>query len=87
LVAFGAPWQERWVIEHKKSLKVKVIMVVGGALDVWAKKVPRAPLGWRKIGCEWLWRLMHEPWRWRRQLRLIQFMGMVTSEWVKQLIG
>jgi N-acetylglucosaminyldiphosphoundecaprenol N-acetyl-beta-D-mannosaminyltransferase len=78
-VAFGAPWQERWIIEHKKSIKTRVIMGVGGAFDIWAQKIPRAPLGWRKIGLEWLWRLIHEPWRIKRQLRLVKFLGMVVT--------
>ncbi len=77
LVAFGAPWQERWLIEHRSELNTKVAMVVGGALDMWAGNVRRAPLGWRKIGLEWLWRLMMEPSRFKRQLRLVKFMGMV----------
>jgi N-acetylglucosaminyldiphosphoundecaprenol N-acetyl-beta-D-mannosaminyltransferase len=80
LVAFGAPWQERFVIEHKNELKVRVAMVVGGAFDMWSGKVPRAPLQWRNFGFEWLWRLIHEPWRVKRQLKLITFMGMVGKK-------
>jgi N-acetylglucosaminyldiphosphoundecaprenol N-acetyl-beta-D-mannosaminyltransferase len=79
LVAFGAPWQERFVTEYKKDLKVKVAMVVGGAFDMWAKNVPRAPLWVRKIGLEWLWRLMIQPWRIKRQLRLVEFVGMMLK--------
>jgi len=80
LVAFGAPWQERWVTENHMALGaagVKVAMVIGGTLDYWAGNTARAPIKWRQGGLEWLWRLVHEPWRWRRQLRLVQFMGMV----------
>jgi N-acetylglucosaminyldiphosphoundecaprenol N-acetyl-beta-D-mannosaminyltransferase len=83
LVAFGAPWQERWVTEHKNELHARVVMVVGGAFDYWSGKVPRAPLKWRKFGMEWCWRLIHEPWRWRRQLRLLEFMRMVGREWLR----
>ena len=50
-------------------------MVVGGAFDMWAKITPRAPIGLRKIGLEWLWRLGLQPWRWRRQLALVKFVG------------
>jgi N-acetylglucosaminyldiphosphoundecaprenol N-acetyl-beta-D-mannosaminyltransferase len=74
-VAYGAPFQERWVTAIRGRLRVKVAMVVGGALDMVAGKVRRAPLWWRKIGLEWLWRLLYEPWRWRRQLRLLRFVG------------
>lgn len=86
LVAYGAPWQERWVTENREALGkagVKVAMVVGGAFDYWAGIAKRAPASWRKAGLEWLWRLFHEPWRWRRQLRLVQFVGMVGREKVR----
>ena len=76
-VAFGAPFQEQWVTRHRHELKVKVAMVVGGSFDVLAGKVSRAPLSWRKIGLEWLWRLLIQPWRWKRQLRLLSFVWMV----------
>jgi N-acetylglucosaminyldiphosphoundecaprenol N-acetyl-beta-D-mannosaminyltransferase len=80
LVAYGAPWQERWIVENRERLEragVRVAMVVGGAFDVWAGKLPRAPLPMRKIGLEWLWRLMLEPTRWRRQIRLLEFVWLV----------
>ena len=80
-VAYGAPWQERWVIGHRKELEkagVRVAMVVGGAFDMVAGKVARAPLGWRKVGLEWLWRLVKEPWRIKRQLRLVRFVFMLA---------
>jgi len=86
LVAFGAPAQELWVMRHKSELAalgVRVVMVVGGAVDVWAGNVVRAPLRWRKNGWEWLWRLIHEPWRWRRQMALVRFVGGIWG--IKQL--
>lgn len=82
LVGFGAPKQEEWVVENRVFLEkvgVRVVMVVGGALDVWAGKVKRAPRVVRFLGLEWLWRLVQEPWRWRRQLRLLKFVRLVIS--------
>lgn len=79
-VAFGAPWQERWVIEHRTLLKqaqTKVVMAVGGSFDYLLGKVSRAPRWWRSLGMEWLYRLCWQPWRWRRQLRLITFIRLV----------
>lgn len=76
LVGFGAPKQEIWVANNKKVLGemgVELVMVVGGALDVWAGVVRRAPQWWQKRGLEWLWRLIHQPWRLGRQLRLLEF--------------
>ncbi len=73
LVAFGAPKQEFFSCRYRDVLKAKVLMVVGGTFDYWAGKVPRAP-GWmQKLGLEWLFRLIIEPWRIKRQVRLIRF--------------
>jgi N-acetylglucosaminyldiphosphoundecaprenol N-acetyl-beta-D-mannosaminyltransferase len=82
-VCFGAPHQEQWVIENKQLLQqanVRVSMVVGGAFDMLLGKTPRAPKWVRKIGLEWLYRLYKEPWRWRRQLKLITFVRMIVKK-------
>ncbi len=71
-VAWGAPKQELWIHEHKHELNVPVMMGVGGTYDFVAGKQKRAPKLMRDVGLEWLWRLVHEPWRWRRQLALPQ---------------
>jgi N-acetylglucosaminyldiphosphoundecaprenol N-acetyl-beta-D-mannosaminyltransferase len=47
---------------------VKIAMGVGGAFDFIAGKVKRAPKWMRKIGLEWLCRLLMQPWRWKRIL-------------------
>ncbi|OGG29430.1 hypothetical protein A2973_04190 [Candidatus Gottesmanbacteria bacterium RIFCSPLOWO2_01_FULL_49_10] len=57
-----------------------VLMSVGGSFDIIAGKTPRAPLILRAIGVEWLWRLVREPWRWRRQVSLVQFLWLVLGE-------
>jgi N-acetylglucosaminyldiphosphoundecaprenol N-acetyl-beta-D-mannosaminyltransferase len=81
--AFGAPWQEEWIIEHRDFLNnqdVRLAMSVGGAFDLILGKLKRAP-GWmRKLGLEWLYRLIQEPWRWKRQLRLAKFVKMVLNQ-------
>ncbi|MDQ5951415.1 MAG: N-acetylglucosaminyldiphosphoundecaprenol N-acetyl-beta-D-mannosaminyltransferase [Patescibacteria group bacterium] len=76
LVAFGAPWQEQWLMEHQPLLSqsgVRIALVVGGALDMMLGKVPQAPAWIENAGLEWLFRLVKEPWRWRRQLKLLEF--------------
>ncbi len=78
LVGLGAPKQEQWIMNHKDELPVQVMMAVGGSIDIWAGKVRRAPMWMRSIGLEWLWRLMQEPWRFGRQLRLVKFMWLVV---------
>lgn len=79
-VGFGAPIQEQWVVAQSKRLQecgVRVVMVVGGAFDMLAGEVSRAPVIWRKGGLEWLWRLLQQPWRLGRQLWLLAFGVMV----------
>lgn len=82
-VALGAPTQEKWVIENKTALKkagLQVVMVVGGAFDMLLGKVERAPQWMRSMGLEWLYRLIQEPWRWRRQMSLLAFIKLVFRE-------
>jgi len=85
-VAFGAPHQEAWIIEHRELLAksgVRIVMSVGGAFDMLLGIVPRAPWWMQKIGLEWLFRLVRQPWRWRRQLRLLTFVGLVIREFIR----
>lgn len=66
LVAFGAPKQDLFIAEHKKELGVPVMIGVGGTLDFLSGRIPRAPLFLRRLGFEWLWRLLMEPRRFKR---------------------
>ena len=79
-VAYGAPYQELWIAENLPYLKTKVAMGVGGTFDYLAGKVARAPKIVRQTGFEWLYRLIQQPWRWKRQLRLIEFCWLVLKE-------
>lgn len=84
-VAYGAPWQERWLIQNIHRLpSVRVAMVVGGSFDILSGNIPRAPLKWRKSGLEWLWRLLLEPWRLRRQLSLLKFIWLIFLETLRR---
>lgn len=66
LVAYGAPAQELWIDRLRGRLAVSVAMGVGGAFDYLTGRVPRAPAWMRRAGLEWLHRLAHQPWRFRR---------------------
>jgi len=85
-VAFGAPAQEAWIINHRDLLDkagVKIAMTVGGAFDMLFGITPRAP-GWiRVLQLEWLYRLIQEPTRWRRQLKLFEFVKLVFTTLLK----
>lgn len=74
LVAYGASKQEKWIWENKAKLKAKVIIGAGGTFDFLTGKSSLPPEWVNQIGLEWLWRLIHEPWRWRRQLSLVAFL-------------
>lgn len=85
-VAFGSPKQEIWIAENLSKLPVKVAIGVGGAFDFVSGKVRRAPVFVRKLGFEWLFRLIIEPWRIKRQLRLIKFIFLVCKEKISEMI-
>lgn len=86
LVAFGHPKQDIWIARHQSELAaygIVVAMGIGGALDYLAGAVPRAPALIRRVGLEWLFRLIRQPWRWRRQLALPRFVMFVLRERLK----
>jgi N-acetylglucosaminyldiphosphoundecaprenol N-acetyl-beta-D-mannosaminyltransferase len=72
-VAYGAPAQDMWIARNLESLSTPVAMGVGGALDFIAGRARRAPDWVQGLGLEWLHRLIHQPWRWRRMLALPRF--------------
>ncbi len=72
-VAYGAPRQDKWIARNLPRLRVKVAMGIGGSLDFLVGVQRRAPRGWQRLGLEWLYRLIREPWRWRRMTRLPRF--------------
>ncbi len=57
---FGAPYQERFINSQKNDI-LGLAMGVGGSFDFLTGKTPRAPKWMRKIGLEWLFRLILEP--------------------------
>lgn len=69
-VALGSPRQEEWITANLDKLQVKVCQGVGGSFDVLAGRVRRAPPLFQKYHLEWLYRLMAQPSRARRQLAL-----------------
>jgi N-acetylglucosaminyldiphosphoundecaprenol N-acetyl-beta-D-mannosaminyltransferase len=57
-----------------------LLMSVGGSFDFISGRIKRAPLLIQNIGLEWVWRLFTEPWRWKRQLALIEFVYLVLQQ-------
>ncbi|SEA76727.1 N-acetylglucosaminyldiphosphoundecaprenol N-acetyl-beta-D-mannosaminyltransferase [Thalassobacillus cyri] len=73
-VGLGSPRQENWIIENMKKLDVSIFQGVGGSYDVLSGKINRAPAIFRKFGLEWLYRLLVEPNRIKRQIKLPIFL-------------
>lgn len=69
-VCLGAPKQEKWMARWGRHTGARLAIGLGGALDVFAGKVERAPESWQKLGLEWAYRLKKEPQRAGRMARL-----------------
>nr|WP_208119221.1 lipopolysaccharide N-acetylmannosaminouronosyltransferase [Spirabiliibacterium falconis] len=72
-VAMGSPKQERFMAACQAAYPNALYMGVGGTYDVFTGKVKRAPLLWQKANLEWLYRLLSQPTRWRRQVNLLKY--------------
>ncbi|MGI6028821.1 MAG: WecB/TagA/CpsF family glycosyltransferase [Candidatus Heteroscillospira sp.] len=83
LVCLGAPKQELWMQKNAPALNVGLMAGLGGSLDVFAGNVQRAPERWRKMGLEWLYRLMKEPSRLGRMMKLPKFVLVVTGQRIR----
>lgn len=79
-VAFGFPKQELWMAENLKKIPVRIAMGVGGSFDIIGGRLPRAPIWIQNLGFEWLFRLVIEPWRFKRQLALFKFIYLLVLE-------
>lgn len=80
LVGMGVPKQEIWIHEKLKPIYSGLAIGVGGSFDVWAGKTKRAPLWVQRIGFEWIFRLIQEPFRWKRILKLPRFVSLILKE-------
>jgi len=84
-VCLGAPLQEKWIYANRSRLpNVKVYLGLGGSLDVYSGNVKRAPKLFIKLGLEWFYRLLCEPKRIGRMMKLPKFY-FGTKKYKKQL--
>lgn len=79
-VALGSPKQELFIKNNMDQLNVNVFQGVGGSFDVFSGNVKRAPELFQKTGTEWLFRLIKQPSRIKRQLALPIFLVRVASK-------
>jgi N-acetylglucosaminyldiphosphoundecaprenol N-acetyl-beta-D-mannosaminyltransferase len=80
-VCLGAPKQEYFMAENLVRLNSKLMLGVGGSIDFLAMQIKRAPNSWRRLGMEWLWRLIQEPWRWKRIAKAVIIFPLVCIYW------
>ena len=79
-IAKGTPLQEQWIMEHGQDTGASILLGVGGALDVFAGQVKRAPAFLQNIGMEWLYRMVCEPKRFKQIPELLEFRRLVKKE-------
>lgn len=79
-VALGSPKQEYWITENMDKVSAKIFQGVGGSFDVFSGNIKRAPKWMQKIGLEWLYRLIKEPKRIFRQIKLVKFLWLALIE-------
>jgi N-acetylglucosaminyldiphosphoundecaprenol N-acetyl-beta-D-mannosaminyltransferase len=80
--AMGFPRQEKFIVKHQNKLNAKVLIGEGGSFDYdqLGGSIKRAPAWMRKLSLEWLWRLVIQPKRIRRQLAIPNFIKQVRKE-------
>ena len=79
-VCLGAPKQELWMAKMAGKLPLGLMVGLGGSLDVFAGTVKRAPVAWQKLDLEWLYRLIKEPRRIGRMMKLPLFVLEAAGE-------
>ena len=82
-VCLGAPKQERFMVQHRQELHVHLMAGLGGSLDAFAGTVQRAPAWMIRLNLEWLYRLIREPKRFRRMLRLPKYLWAVMLKRIR----
>lgn len=84
LVCMGFPRQERFMAQNLAASGANVMLGLGGSLDVFAGNVRRAPEFFQKAGLEWFYRLLKEPSRIGRMMKLPAFLCKAAwSKWKK----
>jgi len=83
LVGLGAPKQELWNAAYTGRAAVRI--GVGGTIDILSGEVKRAPQFFRNHKIEWLYRLIREPSRLRRQIILpLYVLRVLKKRWLRK---
>lgn len=79
-VCLGAPKQEKWMQKNGEATGARLLVGLGGCLDVFSGQVQRAPEMFQKLGLEWLYRLVKSPSRIGRMMKLPLFLVHAAGE-------
>lgn len=71
LVAYGHPYQEKWIDRNSKKLPISYFVGVGGTFDFLSGNIQRAPKIIQNLGLEWLYRLARQPKRFKRIFKAV----------------
>lgn len=71
LVGFGSPKQDNWLNYYLPLVDCFVGIGVGGTFDYLSGQTERAPIFWRKLGFEWLYRVIKQPFRFKRIINAV----------------
>ena len=85
LIGMGSPRQEMLAVQLRRDFPKVLFVGCGGALDLLAGKTKRAPDFMVTHGLEWLYRLIKEPRRIKRQINLPIFLIRLLGERLKLL--
>jgi N-acetylglucosaminyldiphosphoundecaprenol N-acetyl-beta-D-mannosaminyltransferase len=83
VLGLGSPKQELWITRYAPQISVKVALCVGATIDFLAGEKVRAPVWMRKVGLEWLYRMLTEPKRLAKRYLVdaVVFPKLVFREW------
>ncbi|MCI9678414.1 MAG: WecB/TagA/CpsF family glycosyltransferase [Oscillospiraceae bacterium] len=79
-VCLGAPKQEKWMKQNGAATGARLLIGMGGCLDVFSGRVQRAPEVFQRLGLEWLYRVAKEPSRIGRVAKLPLFLVHAAGE-------
>lgn len=76
-VGFGMVKQEKWISKNLDRFSVRLMIGVGRSFDYLSNTLPRSPMIIRSLGFEWLYSLVMQPWRIKRQVKLLTFLKLL----------
>ncbi len=73
-VALGSPRQEIFMYENRAAMRARLMLGIGGGLDIFAGVAKRAPAFFIRLNLEWFYRLLKQPWRFKRMMKLPRYL-------------